>query len=212
MRYFRTFPLIGVLNADGSRTTAVNIMRRIDFNPALFTNSLIFYEYNYQETDRPDIIASKYYENSYRYWIFLLSNKVFDPYYDLPLDAQQLNTYINDKYAAAANTAGMSVLNYIQTTTNSYLLSTTTYDSTTQQTTEVILTIDLDTYNNSPQTPSTERTYFDDGSYVDTTTLAYIQTISDYELQANEAKRQVLLLNKVYTTTLEKNLKRIMRQ
>jgi len=33
--------------------------------------------------DTPEIVAEKFYGNSYRYWIVLLSNNIIDPQWDL---------------------------------------------------------------------------------------------------------------------------------
>lgn len=212
MKYFRTFPKIAVYNPDKSITVASNIMRRIEINPALFEQSILFYAYSYQDSDKPEIISNKYYGDSYRYWIFFFANQIFDPQWDLPLEPNLFSSYIKDKYLAAAEEASEDVNTYIKTSNNAFLLTRTSYDSSTQQTTTDVFNIDQDTYNTLPTSPVEEKIYFDDGSYTYIVSTKSIQKVYDYEVEQNEKKRPVILINSTYAPALEKNFKILMRQ
>ena len=123
-------------------------MVRTDLIPQLSKNPLVFYQYSIQEGDTPEIIADKYYGDSFRYWITLYSNpNIMDPQSDWPLTSQQFLIYLNDKYATAAN-GSSNVLSYTQGTVHHYEKIFTSYDDETQTTAVKSVEVDLDTYNN----------------------------------------------------------------
>lgn len=63
----------------------------------------IYYPYDLQEGDTPEIIASKYYGDPERHWIVMLANDIVDPFFDFAMDYQIFNDYIDEKYELAAN-------------------------------------------------------------------------------------------------------------
>jgi hypothetical protein len=140
----------------------------------------------------------------------MFSNGMYDAFWDVPLNYNNFNLYLNDKYSANAESNNQTVLAYTQSTIYDYLLITNTYDSVSQETTTQTLVIDEDTYNATP--PSDVQTaIFDDGTYTTVTTTTEIQYIYDYELQTNESKRSVSLINSSYANNLEKQFLLLMR-
>jgi hypothetical protein len=135
---------------------------------------------------------------------------MYDAFWDVPLNYNNFNLYLNDKYSSNAESNNQTVLAYTQSTIYDYLLITNTYDSVSQETTTQTLVIDEDTYNATP--PSDVQTaIFDDGTYTTVTTTTEIQYIYDYELQTNESKRSVSLINSSYANNLEKQFLLLMR-
>jgi hypothetical protein len=63
----------------------------------------IYYPYELQEGDTPEIIASKYYGDPERHWIVMLANDIVDPFFDFAMDYQIFNSYIDEKYQLEAN-------------------------------------------------------------------------------------------------------------
>jgi len=63
----------------------------------------IYYPYDLQEGDTPEIIASKYYGDPERHWIVMLANDIVDPFFDFAMDYQIFNQYIEEKYELHAN-------------------------------------------------------------------------------------------------------------
>lgn len=104
MKYFRAIPNIEVSNITGVNTLATNIMMRTELLPSLLDNPALFYQYDMQDGDTPETIAAKYYGDSYRYWLVMYGNQIFDPQWDIPLSNYNFDLYLNDKYANAANT------------------------------------------------------------------------------------------------------------
>jgi hypothetical protein len=58
----------------------------------------LYYTYDIQEGDTPEIIAHKYYGDSYRYWIVLFANELLDPQWDWPMTYKMFEQYLADKY------------------------------------------------------------------------------------------------------------------
>ena len=78
MLYFDTLPKIITPDQNGQPILLTNIMVRAKLLEELENNPMLFYQYSIQDGDTPEIIADKYYNDSYRYWIILYSNKVGD--------------------------------------------------------------------------------------------------------------------------------------
>lgn len=63
----------------------------------------LYYPYELQEGDTPEIIATKYYGDPERHWIVMLANDIVDPFFDFAMDYQVFNEYVDKKYEIAAN-------------------------------------------------------------------------------------------------------------
>lgn len=209
MKYFSNFPKLITKDLNGNVTLGTNLLARVNFIPSLLNNPSLFYTYEYQDEDKPEIIANKYYSNPYRYWMFLYGNNIMDPQWDLPLSSRNFDVYLNDKYASEANTAHQTVLEYTQSTVKYYKKVVTTFDSISQTTTINEFNVDLETYNNLPVNLVTTKS-FPSGSYVTVTQTKREQNIYDYELQTNEDKRELRVIDKKYAEGLEQKLQSLM--
>ena len=126
--------------------------------------------------------------------------------------------YIIDKYTpATANSLHISantvtpgqVMAYTQGTIQNYIKSVTTVDSYQQTPNTVIYIIDSAAYANVPVKTSNTTV---DGASIIQTTSKYTQSIYDYELQQNEANRNINLVNSIYVAQFEKQFKSLMSQ
>jgi len=210
MKYFQTLPKIASIDYVGNQIILTNIMVRTEIIPALLNNPLLFYTYDIQDGDTPEIIANKYYGDSYRYWLVLFANQIIDPQWNWPLNQNLFNDYIVDKYTNdAANSFSISantvtpyqVISYTQSTIQNYIKSITTTDSISSESNNTLYVIDETAYNNV-NTGVTTNT-FPDGSSVTVDIEAYSQSIYDYEVQENEAKRNINLINVSYVSQFE---------
>jgi hypothetical protein len=206
MLYFNSFPKVAVLDSTGNQILMTNIMARSEIIPSLLNNPLLYYKYDIQDSDRPDIIANKYYEDSNRYWLILMSNQILDPIREWPLTSQQFETYLTDKYSVAANTS--TVLSYTQGTVYQYTKTITTYESVSMEETSKTFIVDLPTYTLT-QTGTIQQS-FSDGSYVKQTTTKNAVSIYEYETTQNEDKRNINLINAKYASQFESNFKSLM--
>ena len=209
MLYFNTFPLVIASDYKNNAILLTNLMARVQVIPSLLRNPLLFYSYDVKESDRPDIIANKYYDDSNKYWMVLYANEIMDPLYDWPLTSQQFDDYLKSKYSVAAG-GDAFVLTYTTSTVQEYRKTITTYDSTSLETTSKTVVVDLTTYN-SITTGSITQT-FSSGASVTRTTSKTAVSIYDYEIELNEAKQNIKLINSSYSNQLENDLKTLMAQ
>jgi hypothetical protein len=217
MNYFKNFPTIYTTDYSGNKVKVTNIMERVEIVPSLLKNPLLFYRYDVQSSDTPDTIASKYYNDSYRYWLVMFGNQIFDSQSDWPMNPNLFNDYLVDKYASAtanslnisvANVTPSQILTYTQNTIYNYVESVTTIDSTSSESNTTTYIIDSNAYANVHQ--GTVSVLLPSGAGVTVTTQAYPQYIYDYEVQTNEAKRNINIINTDYVGTIEKQLKALL--
>jgi hypothetical protein len=218
MLYFNSFPLVVASDYKNNAILLTNLMARVDIIPSLLKNPLLFYSYDLKDSDRPDILAHKYYDDSDKYWMVLYANEIMDPLYDWPLTSQQFDAYLKNKYSEAAG-GDAFVLSYTTSTVQEYRKIITTYDSTSLETTIKTVVVDLTTYN-SITAGSTTQTFFKIINGISTSTGASVTrtlsksavSIYDYELELNEAKQSIKLINSAYSNQLENDLKTLMAQ
>jgi len=128
------------------------------------------------------------------------------------------NDFLVDKYASAtanslniavANVTSSQVLTYTQNTIYQYIETITTTDSTSSESNTTMYIIDSNAYANVEQ--GTVSVILPSGAGVTVTTQAYPQYIYDYEVQTNEAKRNINLINVNYAGSLENQLSSLLK-
>lgn len=172
-----------------------------------------------QDGDTPEMIAHKYYGDTKRHWMVMFSNKIVDPYFDFPLNQSNLEKNIIEKYGSIENAQQLRhhVENQITTTTSFFGNVNTTYANTVLQ--------DTFSYNFSTGTvelfvpPQIEDGSFflsnttmilDDGTVVDQSLSQVAVSNYDFEVNENEKKRQIQLLDRQYVGALEAELLNIL--
>lgn len=226
--YFKTIPLVeyGDLENPTSQYKVVltNILARSAFLREITENSALFYNYQIKDGETPEIIAHKLYGDVNRFWIVLLFNNLSNPYYDFPLVQDQLNTYIENKYGTSLATAQATIHHHYEKITRTILFN------------GVVQSEEENTYTLSEmyQDPSTGAavarpflTYTPD-SCVDVPSLSYTETFANgisvvtdtkycnitnytYELEENEKRRSIRLLDANYVIRVENEFKRLMK-
>jgi hypothetical protein len=198
MQYFDTLPKIVYTNSAGQSLAMTNLLARASVIPQILKDPLVYYSYDIQEGDTPEIIAHKYYGDSYRYWIVLFANELLDPQWDWPMSPVVLKKYLENKYLSTN----------VYTTISYYEKIITQYDSNTQTTTVNKIRINQSTYNSLPVT---QTNYYDlPTGPVTITTERNAVSIYDYELALNESKRNIKILNSNYVSEVENQLKKLM--
>lgn len=159
----------------------VDIFVRFKVKEAILNSSMLLYPYNWQENDRPDTVATQYYGSSEFYWVVFYSNGSFDLNYDFPLREDEFKNFLFQKYQAAAAIAyggGWAALTMDQKFAAMYSYIATTVHSYQIQGKYVV---DLNTYTNfvpGPNDPPSK-----------------IIHLLDHEVDVNEAKRKVTLID-----------------
>ena len=204
MQYFDTLPKIIHTNNNGVSTIMTNLMARVSILPEVLKNPMVYYKYDVQDGDTPEIVAYKYYDDPYRYWIVLFANKMLDPQWDWPLNSLQFNEYVNDKYG---NT--LSNLHHYEK-----VITKTTRGTDEDQTVTEKFTISdeefLGLLYSHPFGIDPVRTFPLSTGVVDITIQPTPITNYEYEMNLNESKRNINILNSKYVDQLEKEFQDLM--
>ena len=214
--FFNYYPLT-FYTVDANTTsldTVTNIISRFAFENSLKENSAAFYKYNIKDTDTPESIASKYYNNPERHWIVLLFNDIIDPQYDWPLNYNNFVEYVDKKYAAngASNTTVQSGLAWAQSINNIhsyYQVNTRTVSTSTADNKTITekIQVTANTYANVIQ--STRTFTLENGAVVTEKVTKEKLTYYDYEMQVNESKRTIKLLKPEFAGSVVEEFKQI---
>ncbi len=198
MQYFDTLPKIIYIDSTGNSKVMTNLLARSSVIPQLLKDPLLYYTYDIQEGDTPEIIAHKYYGDSYRYWIVLFTNQLLDPQWDWPMNYATFEQYLADEYSS------INIYSEIEY----YEKIITQYDVNSQTTYIKKVRIDENTYNSLPVTQT--ETYTLPTGPVSVTTERNAVSIYDYELNLNESKRNIRILNANYVDLMETQFKKLM--
>lgn len=194
MKYFESTPKISVTDKFGNSVIYRNIMSRLSIIPSVLKNPLLYYAYDLQEGDTPEIVAHKYYGDVNRYWIVLFSNQIMDPQWDWPLDYKNLVSYIEDKYDDPNDTHSyqkiitLSNLKDNTTTVNTYTISEEEFNTITEENQTLNMASGVVVY----------------------TLEKKILSNYEYELELNDKKRSIKLLNRDYASQLEQEFQALM--
>ena len=209
-KYFNNFPkaYYSLENKPYGLDVVTNIISRFTLEQSFKENTSIYEKYNVQESDTPEIIASKIYDSPERHWIVLAMNDVVDAQWDWPLDYRTLISFIDDKYTANANVAaGQTGLVWAQQNTQSYYSVEKRTTVKNGEYLEKKVQVDANTYANVSVTSS--NVTLSDGNQITISGTKENKTYYDYELAENENKRQIKILKPEFAYTLEQELKNV---
>jgi hypothetical protein len=214
-RFFNYFPkTVYTANTNTSGLdTVTNIIARFGFEKTLKENSSAFYKYSVQDSDTPEIIAAKYYDNPERHWIVLMFNDIIDPQFDWPLRYENFIKFVDTKYTAngAANTTVQTGLAWAMSVNNvqSYYKIVTRTNIDKESIVETIQ-VDANTYVNVATSSSSVT--LQSGDVITQTVTKSKKTYYDYEMEENESKREITLLKPEFVSQIEKEFKKIIKQ
>ncbi len=197
MKYFEQLPKVLMTDKKGVSTLYTNLMARASIIKELLNNPVLFYSYDIQDGDTPEIVADKFYGDGYRFWLILFANEMLDPQWDWPLNSTNFNVYLDDKYQDFDP----------YTTIYEYQKIVSIYDTATKTTTVEKFSVDENTYDSLLNSTNTYN--FPSSSSV-VTISKNIKTYFEYEVENNERKRSIKLLKKEYATQIENELKSLM--
>ena len=175
--YFSNLPLL-TYDLDRKKPStqylAIDIFRRNVIREKVLTNIITYYPYQIQEGERPDSLAELYYGSVDFMWLILYANDIFDVYYDWPFFGKQLENFIKQKYGSILS-ASTTVHHYEQ-----ILRVEVSSTADVNRILEKTVHVDKITYDSLP---ATER-----------------KSISnlDFEINENESKRNIILIEDVY--------------
>jgi hypothetical protein len=143
--------------------------------------------YTIKGDDRPEDIAYYYYGDPQHVWLVNLSNKIINPYYDWPISSYDFDNMVINKYAEQSGFTGTNVL--------TWALNTTITDNIVHAVNVQDPNVKISTY-----------TYL---NLIDSSQWTPIR-VYDFENDLNESKRIIYLVNKVYLSQAESELKKVL--
>lgn len=201
--YFSKFPkLFHSFNDSYKSVLVTNLLARVNMSDSVINNVLLYYNYNIQEGDTPEIVAEKYYGDAEKHWIILVTNKIFDPFYEWPLSYQNFIKFIDDKYGSRANA-------YSQI--HHYEKVVETIDSINGVPNRKVYIIDETYYNGMQAEPLVETRSFTNGRTVTVTTSRNVVNSYDYEENLNNSRYTIKLLNEKFVGQVENEFLSLMR-
>lgn len=225
--YFSYFPKL-VYNLEDNAVNAqavTNILARSTFLKDVANNVSVYFQYQIKDSDTPEVIADKIYGDPYRAWLVLLFNNVINPNYDWPMKNDVLDNYVMSKYGQTLEEAKSEIHHYETEITNTltkngmvvnvdtvtHNISEYGFNFTTNQVVDrsaELAALYADTSSNPISTEVTSLT----GGYTYTSVTKY-KAVSNYtyELNQNEARRQIKLLDPAYAQQVEEEFKKLMR-
>ena len=188
--YFRNLPRVGYdINGTGKESflSVTNIMKRVKFKPSVLDDISNYYPYFVKEGERPDIIAHAQYGNIGYAYLILLVNDIYDPNFDWPLSSQIFEKFIINKYGSVT-IALSGVKNYFQ-----IIRAEVARTGTSERVPEVKFAVDETTFNAL--------------GTGDRSTLSNY----DHEVELNEAKREIRLINPSFIRDIDYQVKRSLK-
>lgn len=221
MKYFESFPQTSyTLDTNTlSNQLVTNILARSTFLREIANNTSIAYEYSVKDTDTPEIVAHKIYGDPYRNWIILLFNQIINPFYDWPIKNDALEELIYKKYGQNIDVARSTIHHYEKEVTKKTLYGGIVID--TKVTTSAISEYELN-YSTEQLIPRALPTVADTSVAVESKAITYPEytltmdtvhkAVSNYtyELELNESKRKIKILDEKYVQRVEDEFRNLM--
>lgn len=225
MKYLKSLPQIAYPRIENDEPfqyqQLTNLLTRSAFLKEIVENTGIFYEYDVKEGETPEIIADKLYGDVERFWIVLLFNSIKNPYYDFPLTSSELDSLFQSKYGYDAETAQITHHHYERKVTRTVLVAgaeqssnTDTFIISAKEANSVTGIAQTNPY--LPGTPDTTNEYDSITDAIDSTTSVVTTftianvSVYTYELNANEARRKIRLLDPQYVGRVEQEFRILM--
>jgi len=200
MKYFNTLPVILSSDNAGNVIALKNLLTRVHLNKDTIKNPLLFYSYDIQEGDTPEIVAQKYYGSVDYFWVVMFGGQLIDPEWDWPMSSRVFSEFIIDKYGSTI-AANSLVDHYEKIITISSSLNN---DHTTD-----IVVIDANTYTNT--IVETHSYSVPTGEVVTISTDKRPVTAYENETLLNEKRRSINLINETYVSVLTQQFQTLMK-
>ena len=185
--YFSYFPTTEHdLTNNGQKVKLTNILRRFKVKSDVKGRIGVYHDYEIQAGDRPDTIAEKYYGSPAYAWVVLHFNDIIDPVFEWPLFDIDFSNYMKGKYGSVPS-AQATVHEYRQILNEAEVLNNGT------RIPKRWAVVDLTTYSLLPEESR--------------------ELISkyDYEIEKNDVKRKVKIMDKKYLLQIQEEVKDILR-
>lgn len=187
MDFFKHFPRKDIeFNVNGRKkvVNVTDIMTAVRFQDTIPVEQDLMYLYQWKDTDVIDRITSQYYQSVGLWWLVLLSNRVIDGQFEMPVQSSAIVNRAIEKWRQTAilngyNTTDVSITEFMQT----FIYEYRDADGTV---------VDETTYT---QLPATQRQQL---------------TVLEYEVERNDLARQVELVDNTKVNDILAQFERLM--
>ena len=83
-----------------SYDTVTNVLFRVAMVKETISNFAAYYTYTVTDSDTPENLADKVYGDPGAHWIILYANDIYNPYKDWPMDNRSFRKYLIGKYGS----------------------------------------------------------------------------------------------------------------
>jgi len=209
-KYFNNFPKTFYLKDNSNNLDLVtNITSRFSFEKEFRENTAVFYKYEIQDSDTPEIIASKVYGSPERHWIILMMNEKLDPQFDWPLSNRTLDRYVEKKYVSNA-APGQTGLLWAKNNNHSYYKIERRTTLPTNTSIETKVQISASEYANLTSTST--NTTLNDGNVIQVDIAKNVLTYYQYEVELNENKRTINILKPEFISAVEDEFGKVFKE
>lgn len=194
--YFTHFPII---KYDG--VSVRDISRRTNFIQSVLSSPYVFLPYTIKDGEKPEDIAHNYYGTVAATWLVLMANNIVDPYTQWPMTVEMLAEYITNKYSEISGYTGADVVYWAQDETR--LDNIVYYYNVTSNDMELRVSPDTFPYIYDINDVIIGREVTEGWSAM---------RVYDFENIANEAKREIQVVERIYYEQVTNEFKRIIKQ
>lgn len=207
-RYFKYFPKTLYSYNDSSVDAVTNLVAKFKIQEDILENSVIYYEYDIQDGETPELIASKIYGDPEKHWIILTTNNIINPQVDWLMEQKTFNRYVEAKYVENANTSNNETgLQWARENIHSYYRIETKTNKTYQNTIVKKIVVDQNTYANISVSESNY--VLNSGELINLKIEKEAKTYFEYESDLNERKRSIKILKSEIVQILESELEKV---
>ena len=195
--YFRNLPEFEYVNRtkdgrnEGDYSVVKNFFKRGKLREDIFQDLTFFTKFIVEGDDRPDIVATKVYDDPTLDWVVLMANNIVNVQSEWPMSQTDFHAYVTNKYDEETLYSGIHH-----------------YESREVKTTDGSIIIPRGEKVGVGQSVS----YYDDalGQHVRATDIAIPVTNYEFEDNINNEKRNIFILKPSYLNIIFDDLEEIM--
>jgi hypothetical protein len=219
--YFSYFPktFYSFDKSNGEFNVVTNIFTRVKLLKEILENTALYYKYEIQEGETPEIVAYKFYGDMQKHWLVLYANQIIDPKYDWILHYDEFNQFIINKYGSIE--IAKTQLHHHEMRIEEFNSAENVIKKKVVQITDKNFNFKTDvlgdrspgvpaTPNDIPSVTTTTYSLADGTTLTETKTLIAVSAY-DYEETLNESKRTINILNPDYAGRIENELKELLK-
>jgi hypothetical protein len=181
--FFVNYPQISY-NISGTKPakvkTVINLMERAKIKNIVLDDVISYFPYSIKENYRPDHVSNEVYGDVKYTWLIFLINDITDPIYEWPLGSREFEAYIKDKYGTLI--IAKNTIHHYEQIIRTRVEATGTTDAIPEARIEI-----------------------DEITYVSLGLDSVVRKIKycyDWEVDRNEAKRDIKLIDRLYVSDI----------